>query len=148
MHLKSGDYLTNGVQKIIKPKMRFVLVDWMSQVCHDNCLMRETFYYSVYILDRFLSRTPLTDISELQLIGLTSLVLACKIEEVRPPSIYVMLTYCLNIYSDRDLRLCEIRIGKVASSQAGGRLDAPDRHSLHLDRPADEFLGSVRFGGI
>lgn len=113
IRLKSGDYLTNGVQKIIKPKMRFVLVDWMSQVCHDNCLMRETFYYSVYILDRFLSRTPLSDISELQLIGLTSLVLACKIEEVRPPSIYVMLTYCLNIYSDRDLRLCEIRIGKV-----------------------------------
>lgn len=88
-------------------------MDWLSQVCHDNGLMRETFYYAVYIADRYLERVALTEVSELQLIGLTSLVLACKMEEVRPPSIYTMLTYCMNVYSDQELRVSEIRISKV-----------------------------------
>ena len=73
-------------QKNVNAKMREILIDWLMEVCEEFMLKRETLYITISYLDRYLA---LADYQipkhELQLIGVTSLFLACKIEEVYIP---------------------------------------------------------------
>ena len=107
------DYFNNGYQILFKPKMRLILIDWMLQVSQDLSLMRETVHYAISIVDRYFSIVQLQESRELQLIVLTSMILACKLEEVRPPSLELMISFCLNIYTEEELRKTEIYILKV-----------------------------------
>ena len=57
------DYFTEvgSLQARLKPKMRIILLDWMSQVCNDTSMMRDTYHYAVNLLDRFLGLHKLQD---------------------------------------------------------------------------------------
>lgn len=74
----------------LQPRMRAILLDWLIEVCDVYKLHRETYYLAVDYLDRFLSaknessKTPKT---RLQLIGITCLFVAAKVEEIYPPKI-------------------------------------------------------------
>jgi cyclin E len=59
--------------------MRSILYDWISEVCKEFTLKRETFHLCVHNLDRYMSKIQIAK-SELQLLGLASLYIACKIE--------------------------------------------------------------------
>lgn len=49
---------------------------------------RETLYLAVYLVDRFLTLSPpLTDKAQLQVIGVTCLLIAGKCEEISPPNL-------------------------------------------------------------
>lgn len=67
--------------------MRAILVDWMMEVCSEYTLKRETFHYAVNYVDRFLSIHPNVLKEELQLIGVSSMFIAAKIEEVYSPRV-------------------------------------------------------------
>jgi len=67
--------------------MRLILIDWIMEVCMEFQLKRETFHYSVNFIDRFLSLVPRVGKSELQLVGVTALYVAAKMEEVYVPKI-------------------------------------------------------------
>lgn len=107
------DYISNGMQPHVKQRMRHVLLDWMSQVSSELRVTKETHHYAVYIVDRYLSVALLLRVQDLQLLGLVALLMACKIEEVRPPSLEVMLSFCLNIYSSHDYKLFELQVAKA-----------------------------------
>ena len=74
--------------------MRAILVDWMIEVCNEFTLRRETFHMSVNFVDRFLARSPCVTQEELQLVGVTALFMASKMEEVYSPKVrdYVQST--------------------------------------------------------
>ena len=57
-----------------------MLVDWMQEVCDEFALTRETFHLSLSYVDIFLTR-KLCPIEKLQLLGASSLMLACNIVE-------------------------------------------------------------------
>ncbi|KAF2072618.1 hypothetical protein CYY_006077 [Polysphondylium violaceum] len=78
------DYLKN--QHHINEKMRAILVDWLMAVHVRFKLLSETFFLSVNIVDRYLSKVPIT-INRLQLVGITASLLACKYEEIYAPQI-------------------------------------------------------------
>ena len=86
-------------QPSLKWKMRSILLDWMQEVCSDYLLKRETFYYAVNFVDRYLSIVPNVEKKTLQLIGLTSLYLAAKIEEVLLPKVENMVLAANNTYT-------------------------------------------------
>lgn len=50
-------------------------------------LKRETFYYALNFVDRFLSLSPNVRKQDLQLIGVASMFMASKIEEVLSPKV-------------------------------------------------------------
>ena len=100
-------------QPHLKWKMRAILVDWLSEVCYDNLMMRETYYYTVAILDRYLENGPLIDVKKLQLIGLTCLFIAAKFEEVVPPLVEQITLFGCNQYTEQDLLDTELLILKV-----------------------------------
>ena len=62
--------------------MRAILLDWMMEVCMEFTLKRETFHYAVNYVDRYLSTIPNIQKWELQLVGVTAMYLASKVEVV------------------------------------------------------------------
>nr|XP_039260936.1 G1/S-specific cyclin-E1-like [Styela clava] len=71
----------------LQPRMRAILMDWMIEVCEVYTLHRETFYLAVDYIDRFLSRTENIRKTQLQLVGITALFIAAKLEEIYPPKL-------------------------------------------------------------
>jgi cyclin E len=84
----SGTSTFMEAQRNITKNMREILLDWMMEVCEEFMIKRDTMYISISFIDRYISMAEY-DIpkNELQLIGVTSLYLACKVEEVYIPRI-------------------------------------------------------------
>ena len=72
---------------VLQARMRAILLDWMSEVHDVYKLQRETFYLAIDFVDRFLSAEQDVPKQELQLIGITCLFIAAKIEEIYPPKL-------------------------------------------------------------
>ena len=68
----------------INSSMRSILLDWIVQVCALFNFERETYYMTLSAIDRYLSMNNVSK-TELQLIGLACLYIACKREESYPP---------------------------------------------------------------
>ncbi|XP_037909396.1 G1/S-specific cyclin-E isoform X2 [Hermetia illucens] len=71
----------------LQPRMRAILLDWLIEVCEVYKLHRETYYLAVDYLDRYLSGNKKIQKTHLQLIGITCLFVAAKVEEIYPPKI-------------------------------------------------------------
>ncbi|XP_048779735.1 G1/S-specific cyclin-E-like [Ostrea edulis] len=71
----------------LQARMRSILLDWIIEVCEVYRLHRETFYLSVDFIDRFLSTTKNVMKHQLQLVGITALFIAAKLEEIYPPKL-------------------------------------------------------------
>ncbi|KAI9322824.1 cyclin-like protein [Dichotomocladium elegans] len=86
------NYASNN-QHEITWKLRAVLIDWIVEVHYLFQLLPETLYLAVNIVDRFLSKRPIS-INKLQLVGITSLFIATKFEEVSSPRVaeFVFMT--------------------------------------------------------
>jgi hypothetical protein len=72
-----GNFLEN--QMDVTPKMRSVLLDWISEVHHQFGLEVETFHMAVSIVDRYLQANQSTPRRFLQLVGVTALFMASKV---------------------------------------------------------------------
>lgn len=79
---KSVDFLS--VQKEINSKMRAILIDWIIDITVKFKTQQKTLYLTIDIIDRYLSLKSVKK-SEFQLLGIASLMVACKIEEIYPP---------------------------------------------------------------
>ncbi|XP_067622009.1 G1/S-specific cyclin-E [Eurosta solidaginis] len=83
--LRSGSMLER--HSSLQPRMRAILLDWLIEVCEVYKLHRETYYLAVDYLDRYLSVQKNIQKTHLQLIGITCLFVAAKVEEIYPPKI-------------------------------------------------------------
>lgn len=73
-------------QPDINEKMRSILVDWLIEVHYKFELRQETLYLTINIIDRFLSMKVVPR-KELQLVGIASMLIACKYEEIWAPEV-------------------------------------------------------------
>lgn len=71
----------------LQPRMRAILLDWLIEVCEVYKLHRETYYLALDYLDRYLSTNISISKTFLQLIGITCLFIAAKVEEIYPPKL-------------------------------------------------------------
>ncbi|KAJ8493155.1 hypothetical protein OPV22_014876 [Ensete ventricosum] len=78
------DYM--GSQVEINAKMRSILADWLTEVHHKFELMPETLYLTFYLIDAYLSVETVPR-RELQLVGVSSMLVACKYEEIWAPQV-------------------------------------------------------------
>nr|XP_036220785.1 G1/S-specific cyclin-E isoform X1 [Bactrocera oleae]XP_036220786.1 G1/S-specific cyclin-E isoform X1 [Bactrocera oleae]XP_036220787.1 G1/S-specific cyclin-E isoform X1 [Bactrocera oleae]XP_036220788.1 G1/S-specific cyclin-E isoform X1 [Bactrocera oleae]XP_036220789.1 G1/S-specific cyclin-E isoform X1 [Bactrocera oleae]XP_036220790.1 G1/S-specific cyclin-E isoform X1 [Bactrocera oleae] len=83
--LRSGSMLERHPS--LQPRMRAILLDWLIEVCEVYKLHRESYYLAVDYLDRYLSTQKNVQKTHLQLIGITCLFVAAKVEEIYPPKI-------------------------------------------------------------
>ncbi|KAJ1985223.1 G2/mitotic-specific cyclin [Dimargaris verticillata] len=73
-------------QKELAWKMRGILVDWLIEVHNKFQLLGETLYLTVNLIDRFLSMRTVS-LVKLQLVGITSMFVSAKYEEIMAPSV-------------------------------------------------------------
>uniref|UniRef100_A0A1J3JPD8 Cyclin-B1-4 n=1 Tax=Noccaea caerulescens TaxID=107243 RepID=A0A1J3JPD8_NOCCA len=78
------DYMES--QPEINEKMRSILIDWLIDVHRKFELMPETLYLTINLVDRFLSLTMVPR-RELQLLGISAMLIACKYEEIWAPEV-------------------------------------------------------------
>lgn len=87
------------LQPDINARMRSILVDWLVEVHRKFELMPETLYLTINIVDRFLA-VKVVPRRELQLVGISSMLIACKYEEIWAPEV-IFFTFtsklCLEI---------------------------------------------------
>ena len=74
------------IQDDISEKMRSILVDWLIDVHVKFKLSDNTLYLAINIMDRFLCKTKLSR-KKLQLLGVSAMMIACKLEEIYAPEI-------------------------------------------------------------
>ena len=74
-------------QAEINEKMRAILGDWLIEVHQKFELTPETLYLTFHIIDRYLSMEQVMR-KELQLVGMSSMLIASKYEEIWAPQVY------------------------------------------------------------
>mmetsp|Transcript_15033 Transcript_15033/g.17412 ORF Transcript_15033/g.17412 Transcript_15033/m.17412 type:complete len:474 (-) Transcript_15033:278-1699(-) len=101
-------------QMHINENMRCILVDWLIEVHYKFKLFPETLYLTVNILDRFLSET-MESISkrDLQLVGVTSLLISSKYEEMYIPELRDLTYICDGAYTETKILHMEENILKT-----------------------------------
>ncbi|KAJ3065339.1 G2/mitotic-specific cyclin [Podochytrium sp. JEL0797] len=93
-------------QKELKWNMRDILVDWLIDIHNKFRLLPETLYLAVNIIDRFLS-LRVVSLVKLQLVGITSMFIASKYEEVIAPSIKNFIYMADNGYTEEEIQKAE-----------------------------------------
>ena len=99
-------------QKEINEKMRSILIDWLIDVHHKFRFSDETLFMTVFIIDRYLSVNQITKL-KLQLLGITSLLIACKHEEIDLPKIDDFIYITDNAYVKDEVIRMENYVLKV-----------------------------------
>ncbi|GBG72116.1 hypothetical protein CBR_g11049 [Chara braunii] len=79
-----ADYMTS--QADINEKMRAILLDWLVEVHFKFKLLPETLYLTANLIDRYLAKKP-TERKNLQLVGITAMLIASKYEEIWAPEV-------------------------------------------------------------
>ena len=87
-----------STQSHINEKMRSILVDWLVEVHMKFKLVPETLFLTINLIDRYLERREITR-ANLQLLGVSCLLIATKYEEIYPPSVNELVYICDNAYT-------------------------------------------------
>ena len=96
-------------QNDINEKMRMILIDWLIEVHLKFKLLPETLFLTINFIDRYLQNNQTTR-DKLQLIAVSSLLIACKYEEIYPPEISSFVYITDNAYKKEDILNYEIKI--------------------------------------
>ena len=120
MYTPDWDYIER-IQPDISQMMRAILFDWMMEVWNEFTLKRETFYYSANYVDRFLSIHQTIKKEELQLVGVTSMFIAAKMEEVYSPRVADFAKSTDNGYNANQI----IKMEKIILRELGWRTTPP-----------------------
>jgi len=73
-------------QEDLTDNMRVILVDWLAEVSGEYNITEQTHHLAVNYTDRFLSKIRVKR-AKLQLVGVTALYIAAKLEEIYPPEL-------------------------------------------------------------
>ena len=99
----------NIIQTDINEKMRLILLDWLVEVHIKFNLLTETLFITISIIDKYLSKKNIHR-KYLQLLGITSLLIACKYEEIYPPQIKKLIHMTDNAYNKNQVLKMEYQI--------------------------------------
>ena len=94
------------LQTEITWESRRTLYNWIVQVHSYLKLVPETLFITFNIIDRALSKASVP-LASYQLVGLTALMIACKYEEIKPPSVYLVAEMAENVFKLEDFLKAE-----------------------------------------
>ncbi|KAL8165992.1 hypothetical protein V2J09_007491 [Rumex salicifolius] len=106
------------VQKDISANMRGILVDWLVEVAEEYKLESDTLYLGVSYIDRYLS-TNILNRRKLQLLGVSSLLIASKYEEINPPQVHDFCYITDNTYKKEEVVSMESDVLKSLKFEMG-----------------------------
>lgn len=89
-------------QEHITARMRAILIDWMLEVSYKFKLVAETYFLAISIVDRYLQRRVVAR-ADLQLVGVASILVASKVEEVYSIEIGDLVYIADNTYTKQQI---------------------------------------------
>ncbi|CAN6689085.1 unnamed protein product [Malus baccata var. baccata] len=116
-----------SIQADITPHMRGILVNWLIEVHHKFELMQETLYLMVTLLDQYLSQVTIKK-DDMQLVGLTALLLASKYEDFWHPRVKDLISISAETYT----RAQVLGMEKAFLKKLKFRLNAPTPYVFML----------------
>ncbi|KAG8377500.1 hypothetical protein BUALT_Bualt08G0039400 [Buddleja alternifolia] len=111
------DYLER-VQKDVTANMRGILIDWLVEVAEEYKLLPDTLYLTISYIDRFLSTNAINR-QRLQLLGVSSMLIASKYEEISPPNVEDFCYITDNTYKKEDVVKMEADVLKSLKFEMG-----------------------------
>ena len=96
-YMVDPSYLSK-IQTEIKDTSRAFLIEWIIDVHRKFRLVPEALYVTTHIIDQFMSRKKLQK-NQLHLLGVATLLIASKYEEIYPPDIRDFLAVSENKFS-------------------------------------------------
>ncbi len=102
-----SSYMNN--QNEINDQMRAILVDWLIEVHYRFRFKRKTLFQTIYIIDLYLSYNIIYK-KDLQLLGVVSLLISAKENEVVYPTIEDFISITDNAYNKSELLYMEIHV--------------------------------------
>ncbi|XP_010459175.1 PREDICTED: putative cyclin-B3-1 isoform X4 [Camelina sativa] len=120
-----GYYLSAHAE--VSPVTRGILINWLIEVHFKFDLMHETLYLTMNLLDRYLSQVPIRK-NEMQLIGLTALLLASKYEDYWHPRIKDLISISAESYTRQQI----LGMERIMLKQLKFRLNAPTPYVFML----------------
>ncbi len=89
--------------------MRAILIDWLIEVHLKFKLLPETLFLTVNIIDRYLEKEQVQR-TKLQLVGVTSMLIASKYEEIYAPEVRDFVYITDKAYSKEEILKMEFKI--------------------------------------
>ncbi|XP_019094225.1 PREDICTED: putative cyclin-B3-1 isoform X5 [Camelina sativa] len=120
-----GYYLSAHTE--VSPVTRGILINWLIEVHFKFDLMHETLYLTMNLLDRYLSQVPIRK-NEMQLIGLTALLLASKYEDYWHPRIKDLISISAESYTRQQI----LGMERIMLKELKFRLNAPTPYVFML----------------
>lgn len=99
------DYL-KSVQNEIKDTQRAFLIEWIIDVHRKFRLVPETLYVAQFIIDKYLSLKRIES-KQLHLLGVTTLLISMKYEEIYPPDLRDLLHISENKFNKQQVTALE-----------------------------------------
>ena len=103
-------YMT--MQGDINEQMRAILIDWLVEVHYRFRLKSETLFQTVWIIDTYLSLVQITR-AKLQLLGIASLLISCKSQEIYYPQLSEFIDITDGAYVKNELIDMEKKVLKL-----------------------------------
>jgi len=104
----------------ITARMRSILINWLAQVSLQFKLLQETLYLTVDTVDRFLSLNgSKLQYKTLQLVGVASMLIACKYEEMYVPEVNDFVFITDQAYEAKEILAKELEIMKALGFNLG-----------------------------
>ena len=97
---------------ILNTEIRLDILLWMMKTCEEFAFKRDTYHNACYYFDMFLiiNNQTLKDKSELELIGLTCIVISAKLEEIQLPRLKEYSELLSNKYDTKSIIEMEKKI--------------------------------------
>ncbi|KAK4277432.1 hypothetical protein QN277_015432 [Acacia crassicarpa] len=111
------DYLEK-VQEDFGANARGTLISWLAEVTEEYRLLLDTFHLSVSYIDRFLS-AKIVSRQRLQLLGVSSMLIASKYEELTPPHVERFCYITDNTYNQAEVVEMEADVLKSLNFEVG-----------------------------
>ncbi|TYI58542.1 hypothetical protein E1A91_D11G366400v1 [Gossypium mustelinum] len=99
-----NDYM--HLQTDINEKMRAILIDWLIDVHQKFELSPEALYLTINLIDRFLS-VKVVPRRELQLLGMSAMLISTKYEEIWPPEVNDLVCIADRAYTHEQILIME-----------------------------------------
>lgn len=106
-YMVSSTYMSK--QDFVNEKMRTILIDWLVEVHLKFKMVPESLYMTVSIIDRYLELKQVRR-SKLQLVGVASLLIAAKYEEIYPPELRDLVYITDRAYNKKEILEMESEI--------------------------------------
>jgi hypothetical protein len=97
-------------QSEITASMRSKLIDWLVDVSFKFKILDETLFAAIWYLDKYMNTLAQVKKHQFQLIGITCLMIASKLEEVYPPCLTDFEKVCDGAYTVKNITECEAEI--------------------------------------